>query len=94
MIKRVDGGGGNEEIDLVAMKGDHPVFAAECKWSKKAVGIDVLRDLKRKVYLIASGGKIANIRLGLFSRSGFTKEVEDLGKKGEIELRDIRAIGL
>lgn len=86
--------GGNEEIDLVAMKGDHPVFAAECKWSKKAVGIDVLRDLKRKVYLIASGGKIANIRLGLFSRSGFTKEVEDLGKKGEIELRDIRAIGL
>ena len=72
---------GNEEIDLVAVEGDHPIFAAECKWSKKPVGIDILRDLQRKVSLIAPGGKVADIRLGLFSQSGFTKEVKILGKK-------------
>lgn len=36
----------------------------------------------------------ARIRLGLFSLSGFTREVEELGKKGEVELVDIRKIGL
>jgi hypothetical protein len=85
---------GNEEIDLVGMSGDIPVFAAECKWSKKAVGIDVLRNLQRKVPLLAPEGRTADIRLGLFSRSGFTKELEDPGKKGKIELIDIRKIGL
>jgi AAA+ ATPase superfamily predicted ATPase len=85
---------GNEEIDLVGMSGDIPVFVAECKWSKKAIGIDVLKNLQRKVSLLAPEGRTANIRLGLFSRSGFTKELEDLGKKGKIELIDIRKIGL
>jgi len=85
---------GNEEIDLVGMTGGEPVFAAECKWSRKPIGIDVLRDLRRKVSLITPGGGTADLRLGLFSRSGFTKEVEALGRKGEIELIDVRKIGL
>ena len=84
--------GGNEEIDLVGMAGDIPVFAAECKWSKKPIGMNVLRDLRRKGTLIAPEGNVAKIRLGLFSRSGFTKEIEDIGKKGEIELIDVRKI--
>ncbi len=83
---------GNEEIDLVAVQGDHPIFAAECKWSKKPVGIDILRDLQRKASLIAPGGRAGGIRLGLFSRSGFTKEVETLGKRGEVDLIDVRKI--
>jgi hypothetical protein len=81
---------GNEEIDLVAVAGDEPVFAAECKWSKRPVGIDILKELCRKVSLISSKG----LRLGLFSRSGFTKEMEDLGRKGVIQLIDVRKIGL
>ncbi len=81
---------GNEEIDLVAVAGDEPVFAAECKWSKRPVGIDILKELRRKVSLISSKG----LRLGLFSRSGFTKEMEDLGRKGMIQLIDVRKIGL
>ncbi len=85
---------GNEEIDLVSTSADIPVFVAECKWSKKAVGIDVLKNLQRKVPLLAPEGRTANIRLGLFSRSGFTEELQDLGKKGKIELIDIRKIGL
>jgi hypothetical protein len=83
-----------EEIDLVAVAGDNPVFAAECKWSKRPVGIDILKELRRKVSLISPEGPKADLRLGLFSRSGFTKEIEALGKKGEIELIDVRKIGL
>jgi AAA+ ATPase superfamily predicted ATPase len=85
---------GNEEIDLIAVAGDRPVFAAECKWSKKPVGIDILKELRRKASLISVEGSRDNLRLGLFSRSGFTKEVEALAKKEEIELIDIRNIGL
>lgn len=85
---------GNEEIDLVAMAGDKPVFAAECKWSKRPVGIDILKELRRKTSLITSKGPRDKLRLGLFSRSGFTKEIESLGRKGDIELIDIRKIEL
>jgi AAA+ ATPase superfamily predicted ATPase len=85
---------GNEEIDLVAVARDEPVFAAECKWSKKPVGIDILRELRRKASLISSEGLRDNLRLGFFSRSGFTKEIEALGRKREIELIDVRKIGL
>jgi len=85
---------GNEEIDLLILTGDVPVFAAECKWSKKAIGMDILKSLQRKVSLLALEGRTENIRLGLFSRSGFTREVEELRKKGEVELFDIRKIGL
>lgn len=86
--------GGNEEIDLVAVLRDNPVFAAECKWSRKPIGINVIRELQRKVSLITLGGIRTPVRLGLFSRSGFTKEVDELGRKGEIELIDVRKIGL
>jgi len=82
--------GSNEEIDLVAIEGDTPVFAAECKWSRKPIGIDILRDLKRKVSLLVPGAQTSDIRLGLFARTGFTKEIEELGRKGEVELVDIR----
>jgi AAA+ ATPase superfamily predicted ATPase len=85
---------GNEEIDLVAVRGDEPVFAAECKWSKKPVGIDILKEVRRKATLISPEGRRGDLRLGLFSRSGFTKEIEALGRKGEIELIDVRKIGL
>src|SRR4030043_753454 len=85
---------GNEEIDLVAVARDEPVFAAECKWSKRPVGIDILKELRRKASLISLEGPRNNLRLGLFSRRGFTKEIEALGRTGEIELIDVRKIGL
>jgi hypothetical protein len=56
--------------------------------------MDVLKDLGRKITLIAPEPNLAKIRLGLFSRSGFTKEVEEIGRKGEIVLVDTRKIGL
>jgi hypothetical protein len=85
---------GNEEIDLVAVRGHEPVFVAECKWSKKPIGIDILKELRRKASLISSEDPGKSLHLGLFSRSGFTKEIETLGRKGEVELIDVRKIGL
>jgi len=85
---------GNEEIDLVAVGGHEPVFVAECKWSKKPVGIDILKELRRKASLISSEDPGKSLHLGLFSRSGFTKEIETLGRKGEVELIDVRKVGL
>jgi hypothetical protein len=76
------------------MAGDKPVFAAECKWSKRPVGIDILNELRRKASLIASEGPRDGLHLGLFSRSGFTREIENLRRKGGIELIDVRKIGL
>jgi len=53
-----------------------------------------LKEVCRKATLISSENPRDNLRLGLFSRSGFTKEMEALGRNGEIELIDVRKIGL
>jgi len=53
-----------------------------------------LKEVRRKATLISPENPRDNLRLGLFSRSGFTKEIEALGRKGEIELIDVRKIGL
>ena len=53
-----------------------------------------LKEVRRKATLISPEGRRGDLRLGLFSRSGFTKEIEALGRKGEIELIDVRKIGL
>ncbi len=47
-----------------------------------------------KASLISSEWPKDDLRLGLFSRYGFTKEIEALGRKGEIELIDVRKIRL
>src|SRR4030043_1400329 len=47
---------GNEEIDLVAGAGEKPVFSAGGKLSKRPVGIDILKELRRKGSLISSEG--------------------------------------
>jgi len=70
------------------------MFVNRCKWSKRPVGIDILKGLHRKASLISPEGPRENLRLGLFSRSGFTKEIESLGRKGEVELIDVRKIEL
>ena len=43
----------NEEIDLVALDEENgAIWFAECKWSGKAVGEDVYRNLQRKARLV------------------------------------------
>ncbi len=81
-------------LELLRMAGDTPVFSDKCKWSKKPVGTGIVKNLRRKASLLISGNQKGSVRLGLFSQSGFTREVEDLSRKGELKLVDIRKIGL
>jgi len=47
-----------------------------------------------EVFQLRLEDRVNSLRLGLFSRLGCTREVEELGKKREVELIDIRKIGL
>ena len=70
------------EIDAVAIANDY-LIVAECKYSNKKVGLDVLEALKNKVKYIET--ELPVKKYILFSKSGFTKELERL-KSDEIIL--------
>jgi AAA+ ATPase superfamily predicted ATPase len=68
----------NEEIDAVGI-GEDFVIVAECKYSNKKVGRDVLRNLQEKAKKIKSELPIKHVVL--FSKSGFTDELKKLQSK-------------
>lgn len=71
------------EIDLMCLNPDtRRVLIGECKWSVKHVGTDVLARLKEKSTLIDFGFQPHEIRYILFSKSGFTQELAELGEDG------------
>ena len=72
----------SNEIDAVGIAKDYLVVA-ECKYSNKKVGIDILEQLKSKVHFIETSMPVK--KYILFSKSGFTKELEAL-KSHKIEL--------
>lgn len=65
----------NEEIDAVGV-GEDFLIVAECKYSNKKVGIDILQDLQEKAKKIDSDLPIKHYIL--FSKSGFTDELKGL----------------
>jgi len=71
----------NEEIDLIAI-GRNEALLAECKWTRRPIGIDVLRNLERKARLVREL-ETQRRYFGLFARSGFTPQLQD-----EAALRD------
>lgn len=61
------------EIDVVAVDADEEhVFCAECKWSVKSVGTDVLDRLQTQSDALMKHFPGARLHLGLFARQGFT----------------------
>ena len=62
-----------EEIDIVAIS-EEEMLLGECKWWDEPVGINVLRDLERKSAFIDNEDK--KIYFAVFSKKGFTKELE------------------
>lgn len=70
---------GRDEIDVVAVADDGPVLAAECKWASRPVGTNVLRELEAKLAALTADLERppSRIDLALFSRSGFTPELEE-----------------
>lgn len=78
------------DIDVVAEVTDgtfHWQILAECKFTKKPVGVPVLRTLESKVPFVKG---YDNIRLMLFSVGGFTEELMDIADgRPDLELVDL-----
>ena len=74
----------SNEIDAVGIANDY-LIVAECKYSNKKVGIDILEDLKQKAQCIDS--KLPVKKYILFSKSGFTKDLQQL-QNDEVVLID------
>jgi hypothetical protein len=77
----------NNEIDLVAvnMSNDEILFA-EVKWTNKPVGTNIFANLKKKSSFVDWGTGKRKEHFALFSKSGFTDEMEKLAKKENILL--------
>lgn len=65
----------NEEIDQIAL-GQDAALIMEYKWTTRPVGVDILRELKRKATLVQKDLGQRQIWLGLCARSGFTAQLE------------------
>ncbi len=77
----------NEEIDLMALNPQlDSILFAEVKWSKNQVGTDVYEALKRKAQQVQWGTKARKEYYCLFSRSGFTRALEQKAKDEGVRL--------
>jgi hypothetical protein len=67
-----------DEVDLVAVADRGDLLLAECKWSVRPVGTDILDRLVARAPLVVAelDRPAALIRYALFSRSGFTRGLE------------------
>ena len=66
----------NEEIDVVAIGSENEMLFGECKWTNRKTGMKVLHDLQNKSMLVNMQNSKRKIYC-LFSKSGFTRELED-----------------
>jgi len=79
--------GQGEEIDAVAISdAEGAMLVGECKWSANAVGLEVLVDLKRKAQVLGALGRWPKVSYILFSKVGFTSDVEALAASQGIQL--------
>jgi AAA+ ATPase superfamily predicted ATPase len=66
----------NEEIDLVALNSQNKqILFGEAKWSNKKIGLDIIKDLKRKSKLVEWSSGSRKEYFALFSKSGFTNDM-------------------
>ncbi|MBD3161836.1 MAG: hypothetical protein GF346_06135 [Candidatus Eisenbacteria bacterium] len=70
-----------DEVDVVAVdRTSQEVLAAECKWSRKPIGVGVLELLEERAEQVRSSLGAHRIHLALFSRSGFRPELTERAK--------------
>lgn len=84
----------NEEVDLVVL-GEEDAILVECKWTNKAVGIDILADLERKSNLMKPELGSRQVHFGMCSRSGFTPRLVQEAKQRQdprVVLWDLKEI--
>jgi AAA+ ATPase superfamily predicted ATPase len=63
---------GRDEIDLLAVADAGAMLVGEVKWSRRAVGTNVLADLEDKVVRSGVTARASAVTYALFSRNGFT----------------------
>ncbi|MFH0995046.1 MAG: DUF234 domain-containing protein [Pseudomonadota bacterium] len=77
----------SEEIDLVALdEEESTAWFGECKWSVNKVGIDIFRSLKEKAAQVEWRNEKRLDKFILFSRSGFTDEMQKLASADGVML--------
>jgi len=77
----------NEEIDVVALnRRTNEILFGEVKWSNKKVGIDIYENLRRKSEIVDCGKGITKKHFALFSKSSFTNNMLEIGKKEKVYL--------
>lgn len=75
------------EIDVLAINlSEKLALVGECKWTVHPVGVKVLDNLKRKAEILIKNHKIKQVKFALFSRNGFTAELEDRSEDEGIRL--------
>lgn len=70
--------GADYDLDVVAELLDGRVVFGECKWWTAKVGVNILEKLKVNSFKTSFGKNASERVLALFSRSGFTPELEAL----------------
>jgi AAA+ ATPase superfamily predicted ATPase len=76
-----------EEIDVVTLNDDSTrVLAAECKWTQKSVGTNILDELKAKAQILTKQIPVRQIHYALFSRYGFTEALQSVANAEAILL--------
>jgi hypothetical protein len=70
------------EIDVVATNQvESTLLLGECKWWIHPIGINVLNELKQKAELVSQTDRHIKVTYSLFSKSGFTPDLQDLAKR-------------
>ncbi|WYE02021.1 DUF234 domain-containing protein [Fusobacterium animalis] len=71
----------NTEIDIVGLGEDNKIIFGECKYSKKSIGLNILKELKDKSKKVIWNKDKREEYYILFSKSGFSKDLIELTKK-------------
>jgi AAA+ ATPase superfamily predicted ATPase len=75
------------EIDVVAVSDTQGAcLVGECKWSDAPVGLSILADLRRKVAVVEAMGRWTRTAFALFSKTGFTPELQDVAEREDVLL--------
>ena len=81
------------EIDVLALNHtEQTALVGECKWSKKALGTNVLDDLKSKAQVLMRKTEIQKVHYALFARAGFTPALETLAKTEGVGLYTVASL--
>lgn len=85
---------GNKEIDVIGLnEKENVILIGECKWSGKQVGTDLLNKLTEKSENIKWKIGKREEHFALFSKSGFTEELDNLAKqRKDLELYDLERL--